>query len=71
MVADVTAYFSKIHLGQRSVIWPAGSDHYMVNRPQVTEEPVQGSAIVGVKRGAARGVDLLCGVLQALGISAC
>src|SRR5271154_5557990 len=70
MLADNTAHLREVHIGEASVVRPAGCHHHVVDCREVTEEPIDSNRIRGVEGRSTYGINLTGSVLEALGIPA-
>src|SRR5229473_8135965 len=70
VLADKIANLREVHIGEASVVRPAGCHHHVVDSREVTEEPVESNRISGVEGRGTQGINLTGSVLEALGIPA-
>ena len=67
MLTDKTAYFCEVHIGEDSVVWPAGGHHHVVNHCQITKEPLDRNGVRGVEGSSAQRINLARRPLEAFG----
>src|SRR6202047_1361633 len=70
VLADKIANLREVHIGEASVVRPAGCHHHVVDCREVTEEPIESNRIRGVEGRGTQGINLTGSVLEALGIPA-
>src|SRR5215467_5686191 len=70
VLADGIANLREVHIGEASVVRPAGCHHYVVDCREVTEEPAESNRIRSVEGRGTQGINLIASVLEALGIPA-
>src|SRR5579862_1792423 len=66
--ADEIANLREVHVGEASIVWPAGCHHHVVDFREVTKEPIESDRIGGVEGRGTQGANLAGSVLEALGI---
>src|SRR5580692_7862660 len=70
VLSDKTANLREVHIGEASVVRPAGCHHHVVDCREVMEEPIDSNRIRGVEGRGTQAINLTGSLLEALGIPA-